>query len=78
MMGRPYRGLRLDEDINMSNVQTVLFVVLNFAMAVILLVAVNCNMEYPCGAEMKYWLIVFSIILALGSLVSVMGIDIDR
>ena len=55
-----------------------LFVVLNFAMAVILLVAVNCNMEYPCGAEMKYWLIVFSIILALGSLVSVMGIDIDR
>ena len=55
-----------------------LFVVLNFAMAVILLVAVNCNMEYPCGKDMKFWLIGFSIILALGSLVSVMGIDIDR
>ena len=78
MFGHPYRDLRLDGDINMTNAQTVLFVILNFSMAVILLVAVNCNLQYPCGAEMKYWLIIFSLILALGSLISVMGMDIDR
>ena len=77
-MGHPYRDLRLDEDINMTNAQTVLFVILNFSMAVMLLVAVNCNMQNPCGSEMKYWLIIFSLVLALGSLVAVMGMDIDR
>ena len=77
-MGHGYRDLRLDEDINMTNAQAVLFVTLNFSLAVILLVAVNCNMEVPCGLEMKMWLIVFSMVLALGSLVSVLGMDIDR
>lgn len=43
-MGHPYRDLRLDGDINMTNTQTVLFVILNFSMAVMLLVAVNCNL----------------------------------
>lgn len=52
--------------------------VLNFSLAVILLVAVNCNLEAPCGTEMKYWLIIFSMILAMGSLVAVMGMDVDR
>ena len=62
----------------MTSAQTVLFVVLNFSLAVILLVAVNCNMDIACGMEMKAWLIIFSMILALGSLIAVLGMDIDR
>ena len=62
----------------MTSAQTVLFVVLNFSLAVILLVAVNCNMDVACGMEMKAWLIIFSMILALGSLIAVLGMDIDR
>lgn len=77
-MGHAYRDIRLDDDINMTSTQSVLFVLLNFCLAVILLVAVNCNLQVECGSEMKYWLIVFSMVLALGSLVSVMGMDIDR
>ena len=76
--GHGYRDMRLDDEINMTNTQTVLFVILNFCMAVILIVAVNCNMLAPCGTEMKYWLIFFSLILALGSLVAVLGMDIER
>lgn len=77
-MGHPYRDFRLDEDINMTNTQSILFVILNFSMAIILLVAVNCSIKVPCGTEMKYWLIVLSLVLALGSLVAVFGMDIER
>ena len=70
--------MRLDDEINMTNTQTVLFVILNFCMAVILIVSVNCNMLASCGTEMKYWLIFFSLILALGSLVAVLGMDVER
>ena len=70
--------MRLDDEINMTSTQTVIFVLLNFCLAVILIIAVNCNMLAPCGNEMKYWLIVFSLILALGSLVAVVGMDIER
>ena len=78
-MGHEYRSFeRLDDDLNMTNAQAVLFVILNFSMAVMLLVAVNCNMQPDCGTEMKYWLIFYAMILAIGSLVTVMGMDIDR
>lgn len=52
----------------MTNAQTILFVILNFCLAVILLVAVNCNLEISCGSEMKQWLIIFAMVLSLGSL----------
>jgi len=77
-LGQSYRDMRLDDEINMTSTQTVIFVLLNFCLAVILIIAVNCNMLAPCGNEMKYWLIVFSLILALGSLVAVVGMDIER
>ena len=77
-LGHAYRDIRLDEDLNMTNTQSVLFVLLNFSLAVILLVAVNCNLEIECGMEMKSWLIMFSMVLALGSLIAVFGMDIDR
>jgi len=70
--------MRLDDEINMTNTQTVIFVILNFSLALILVIAVNCNMLASCGKEMKYWLIVFSLIMALGSLVAVVGMDIER
>lgn len=68
----------MDDDIDMTSTQAVIFVILNFCMAVILLVAVNCSIGVPCGVPMKFWLIIFSMILAIGSLVSVFGMDIDR
>ena len=77
-MGHAYRDFRLDEELNLTSTQSVLFVLLNFSLAVILLVAVNCNLEVECGAEMKYWMIIFSMILAIGSLIAVFGMDIDR
>ena len=51
---------------------------MNFAVAVILLFAVNANIQSPHGLEIKAWLIGFSMILAIGSLISVIGIDIER
>ena len=77
-MGHRYRDMRLDEDLPLTNFQAIVFIILNFTMALILIVAVNCNMDIACGLEMKQWLIVFAMILGLGSLVSVVGLDIDR
>ena len=51
---------------------------MNFALSALLLVAVNSNIHHPCGLGMKYWLIGMSFILALGSLVSIVGMDIER
>ena len=39
-----------------------------------LLVAVNSNLESPYGIEVKFWLIGMSLILALGSLISLVSI----
>ena len=77
-LGHAYRNMRLDEDLNMTNMQQFLFVFLNFSMACLLLIAVNCSIECSCGVEVKQWLLIFSIVLALGSLVSVLGFDIAR
>ena len=51
---------------------------MNFAMSALLLVAVNTSVKAPYGLEIKYWLIGMSIILALGSLISIIGVDIER
>ena len=51
---------------------------MNFALSALLLVAVNSNLRSPAGLEIKYWLVGMAMILALGSLVSVVGIDIER
>jgi len=77
-LGHAYRDMRLDEDLNMTTTQQLLFVSLNFCMAILLIIAVNCNIRIPCGAEMKQWLLVFSIVLAIGSLIAVLGLDIAR
>jgi hypothetical protein len=60
----------IDEDtIDFTNTQTLMYVLVNFAMAGLLLVAVNSNLESPCNAQMKYWLLLMALILASNSLV---------
>ena len=73
------RSYRLeDSEINLTTTQQYVFIFVNFAMALILLIVVNCDHNIQCGLGMKHWLLVCSIILALGSLICVMGLDIER
>ena len=51
---------------------------MNFALSALLIVAVNSTVEEPYGLKIKYWLIIMSMILAVGSLISIVGIDIER
>ena len=76
----PYFGAEnpLDVSFTFSNQQTVIYILMNFALSAILLVAVNSNVHQPYGLEIKYWLIGMALILALGSLISIIGIDIER
>ena len=61
-----------------SNQQTIVYIIMNFALSALLLVAVNANMQSPFGLEVKFWLVGMSLILAFGSLISIVGIDIER
>jgi hypothetical protein len=52
---------------------------LNFAVASILLIAVNANIKsVACAPIIKQWLISLALILSAGSLLQVFGIDIRR
>jgi hypothetical protein len=62
----------------MTNNQTVIYVLLNFGLALILLSAVNSNVDTQCAVQLKYWLVIFALILAGNSLIQVTGIDIER
>lgn len=56
-----------------------MYVVINFAVAGILLVAVNTNINtVACAPIMKQWIISLALILSAGSLLQVYGIDIRR
>ena len=55
-----------------------MFVIINFSMAVMLIVAVNCNIDVQCGYKMKAWLVSYAMILGLGSLIAAIGLDIER
>jgi hypothetical protein len=51
---------------------------MNFGLAVLLITAVNNNVNTPCAFPLKQWLIVFSLILASNSLLTIYGIDIQK
>ena len=54
-----------------------MYVLINFAMAAILIIAVNSNVNNPCANQAKFWLLTFAMILALNSLLQVLGIGMQ-
>jgi heme O synthase-like polyprenyltransferase len=66
----------LEDELFTQN-QAVMYVVINFAVATILLVTVNTNINtLACAPVMKQWLLSLALILSAGSLLTVYGIDI--
>jgi len=60
----------------MTDNQTTLYIFLNFTMTFMLLVAVNTNIDAQCGSVLKFWIVIFAMILSMKTLVEVFGIDI--
>ena len=56
--------------------QAILYVLMNFSVAAILLVAVNSNLNVGCAPVLKYWLITLALLISASSLLQVFGIDI--
>jgi len=77
-MGRTYVNPNMvgEQQMDFTDVQTVLYVLMNFGLSVILIVTVNSNLEGPCDATIKYWLLMFALVLAINSLIQVYGIGL--
>lgn len=74
-----YTNPSMIEDELFTQNQAILYVLMNFAVATILLVAVNANIKsVACAPIMKQWLISLALILSANSLLQVFGIDIRR
>ena len=65
MPGGYVNPFEAQEEIFTDN-QTVMYVLMNFGMAIILLVAVNSNIDAACASDLKYWLVIFAMINVIG------------
>jgi hypothetical protein len=56
------------EDELFTQNQAIMYVLMNFAVAAMLLVAVNTNLRVSCAPALKYWLITLALIISSSSL----------
>jgi hypothetical protein len=75
--GTPYMNPWNEDEEIMADNSTVLYIIMNFVIALLLITAVNNNnVNQPCAFPLKQWLTVFSLILTSNSLVAIYGIGI--
>jgi hypothetical protein len=77
--GRAYTNPWHQEEEIMTDRQTVIYIMMNFGLAFILVTAVDGDTSTaPCAYILKQWLIILSLILASNSLLTIYGIDVQR
>jgi hypothetical protein len=77
--GRSYVNPWNQEEEIMTDNQTVIYILMNFGLAFLLVTAVNNNSATAtCAITLKQWIVVFALILATNSLLTIYGIDIQK